>query len=93
MHNPLKFIIDFRSITPRIDVRSKNFQPLVLRHNVVVMDTFTAKNFLKVLQTNIKNFEKRFGKITKPEVLEKLEKESKKSKKKKSKKDMPSYFG
>ncbi|MBN2422902.1 DUF3467 domain-containing protein [Candidatus Woesearchaeota archaeon] len=93
IHNPLKFIIDFRSITPRIDVRNKDFQPIVLKHNVVVMDTYTAKNLLDILKTNITNYEKRFGKIKKPEALDVIEKEAKKSKKKTSKKEMPSYFG
>jgi hypothetical protein len=35
IHNPIKIILDFRSITPRIDVRNQDFQPLVLRHNVI----------------------------------------------------------
>ncbi|MBD3204496.1 DUF3467 domain-containing protein [Candidatus Woesearchaeota archaeon] len=93
MHNPLKFIFDFRSITPRIDIRNKDYQPLVLKHNIIKMDAYTAKNFLDVLKKNIKNYEKKFGKIKKPEVLEKLEKEKKDSDKSDSKKDMPTYFG
>ena len=35
--NPLKITFDFRSITPRVDVRNQEFQTLVLRHNVVTM--------------------------------------------------------
>ncbi len=81
IHNPLKIIFDFRSITPRVDVRNQEYQTLVLRHNVVVMDPFTAKNFLEILNKNVKNYEKQFGKIKKPEALKKLSKKSKTSKK------------
>ena len=45
IHNPLRIILDFRSITPRVDIRSQEYQTLVLRHNVVLMDPYTAKNF------------------------------------------------
>ena len=91
IHNPLKIILDFRSITPRIDVRNQEFQPLILRHNVVLMDPFTAKTFSEILQKNIDNYEKQFGKITKPKPLQKMEK--KRKKKAKGKADTPSYFG
>jgi hypothetical protein len=87
--NPLKISFDFRSVTPRVDVRNQEYQTLVLRHNVVTMDPYTAKKFLDILQKNLKNYEKRFGKIEKPDALKKLEKKSKK----KSKKEYPVYFG
>ncbi|MBU0757183.1 MAG: DUF3467 domain-containing protein [Nanoarchaeota archaeon] len=94
MHNPLKFILDFRSITPRIDIRNKKFQPLVLRHNVITMDVYTAKYFAKALNDNIKGYEKKYGKINKPDALLAMEKESKKNNKKsKTKKDTPTYLG
>ncbi len=93
IHNPLKIIFDFRSITPRVDVRNQEYQTLVLKHNVVVMDPFTAKNFMEILQKNIKNYEKQFGKIDKPEQLKKLEKNSKKQSKKKKEAPAPTYFG
>ena len=92
IHNPLKIIMDFRSITPRIDVRNQEFQPLVLRHNVIVMDPWTAKNMLDLLKKNISNYEKQFEKITKPGPLKKVEKKASK-KSKSSKKDAPTYFG
>lgn len=91
IHNPLKIIIDFRSVTPRIDIRNQEYQPLVLRHNVVMMDPYTAKTFLDILTKNLTNYERQFGKITKPKQLIKAEKKSKK--KKSSKKETPTYFG
>ncbi|MBT3720705.1 DUF3467 domain-containing protein [archaeon] len=91
IHNPLKFIFDFRSITPRVDVRNQEYQTLVLNHNVVVMDPFTAKSISEILKKNIKNYEKKFGKIDKPNALKKIEKESKSAKK--GKKIAPNYFG
>ena len=91
IHNPLKLILDFRSITPRVDVRNQEYQTLVLKHNVVVMDPFTAKSFMNILQQNIKNYEKQFGKINKPSPLKKLEKEKKK--KSSGKEESPTYFG
>ena len=91
MHNPLKIILDFRSITPRIDVRNQEFQPIVLRHNTVIMDPFTAKTFFNLLKKNLANYEKQFGKIKKPEQLKMSEKKGKKKVKKSNK--APTYFG
>ena len=78
IHNPLKIMLDFRSITPRIDVRNQEFQPLVLKHNVIMMDPYSAKNLLELLKKNLGEYEKQFGKITKPEALKRMEKNSRK---------------
>ena len=91
IHNPLKIILDFRSITPRVDVRNQEYQTLVLKHNTIIMDPFTAKSFSEILTKNIKNYEKQFGKITKPEQLVKMEKKKKKTAK--GKVESPTYFG
>ena len=82
IHNPLKIILDFRSITPRIDVRNQEF---------VIMDPFTEKTFSDLLKKNLDNYEKQFGKIKRPEQLKKSEKKGKKKTKGKSK--APTYFG
>jgi len=92
IHNPLKIIFDFRSITPRVDIRNNEYQTLVLEHNVITMDPFVAKKMLDLLKNNIKNFEKEFGKIEQPESIKKLEAESK-TNKTKSVKHSPTYFG
>ena len=94
IHNPLKIIMDFRSITPRVDVRNQEYQTLVLRHNVVVMDPFTAKSFSDILLENIKNYEKQFGKISQPKQLKKMQQQKKDGvAKTKSPSPSPSYFG
>jgi hypothetical protein len=90
IHNPLKIIMDFRSITPRVDVRNQEYQTLVLRHNVVVMDPFTAKSLSEILAGNIKNYEKQFGKIEQPKQLKKVQQ---KKKDKAAKAESPTYFG
>lgn len=91
MHNPLKIMFDFRSVTPRIDIRNQEFQPIVIRHNVIMMDPYTAKTFLDLLKQNIANYEKQFGKITKPEALKKIEQKSKKEDVKQD--NTPAYLG
>ncbi len=93
IHNPLKIVLDFRSVTPRVDVRNQDYQPIVIRHNVITMDPHTAKSFFGILEENIKNYEKQFGKIEKPEPLKKLEKKNKKKSKKGGTKTPPTYFG
>lgn len=93
IHNPLRIMLDFRSITPRLDIRNQEFQPLVLKHNLVMMDPYTAKTFSDILKQNILNYEKQFGKILKPEALKKLEKKNKKNAKKPNLEKAPAYLG
>ncbi len=78
IHNPLKIMLDFRSVTPRVDIRNQEFQPLVIKHNVIMMDPYTAKTFLDIFKQNIANYEKQFGKIVKPDALKRMEKKNKK---------------
>ncbi len=98
IHTPLKVFLDFKNTTPRVDVRNNQFQPLVTKHNVIVMDPYLAKELIAVLSENLKNYEKKFGKISKPESLEKAQKEAKKLANKSSKANTtrnvsPVYFG
>lgn len=93
VHNPLKFILDFKNITPRIDIRNKDFQPLVLKHNAIVLDPWTVKSFAEALNENIKNYEAKFGKIKTPKPIEIMNKEAKIGTAKGKKEDMPSYLG
>jgi len=79
IHNPTKLILDFKSVTPRFDVRNNEFQPIVIKHNVVVMDLHLAKNFLASLKENLANYEKQFGKIEQPKALKKAVKKAKQS--------------
>jgi hypothetical protein len=76
-HSPIRFIVDFKSITPRLDVH--NHPPRhVLKHNIIKIDPFLAKDFLEVLKKNIEKFEKHYGKISKPKAIEKAQEEAKK---------------
>jgi len=90
--SPMQFIFDFRCITPRIDARSSG-ATLALKHNVVMMEPYHAKQFLGILSRVLKRYESEFGKIDKPNSLKKFEK---KKTKKKSEKEIPkaqNYFG
>ncbi len=92
IHNPLKIMLDFRSITPRVDVRNQDFQPLVLKHNLIMMDPYTAKTFIDAMRQNMANYEKQFGKIKKPEALRRMEKQNSKKANQKPEK-APAYLG
>ena len=89
--NPTQFILDFKSITPRIDMRNKEGHSLVVRHNVIMMDPFQAKGLMDLMKRVLDDYEKRFGKIEKPKQLAKMEKKNKTEKKEKT--IAPSYFG
>ena len=93
--NPLQFVFDFKSVTPRIDPRSKDRASIVLRHNVVLIDPYHAKRVYGLLGEVIKKYEKEFGKIEKPKALKVMDKKKKKGDKKKDyveKLVVPSYI-
>jgi len=95
IHNPTKFILDFKSVTPRFDIRNNEFQPIAVKHNVVMMDLHLGKNFLASLKENLANYEKQFGKIEEPKAIKKAVKNAKlNSKGFETKSDMaPTYMG
>ncbi len=76
-HSPVRFVVDFKGISPRMDIAS---QPprMIIRHNVVLLDPHFVKDLLQVLKDNIAKYEKKFGEIKKPEALEKHEAEIRK---------------
>ncbi|MBD3354391.1 DUF3467 domain-containing protein [Candidatus Woesearchaeota archaeon] len=94
--NPTQFTLDFRCITPRTDPRSQN-PSLTLKHNVVMVDPWHAKEIHRVLDNVIKKYEEKFGKIKKPKAVEKHHKEMKKQKKQREKTEekteAPNYLG
>lgn len=92
--SPTQFIFDFRCVTPRIDARSPT-ATIALKHNVIMIEPYHAKQFLNILSKVVKKYESEFGKIEKPASLEKAEKKKKKIKKTKEGKtiESPSYFG
>ncbi len=76
--NPLQFVFDFKSVTPRVDPRSKERASIVLKHNVILVDPYHAKRVYGLLGDVLKKYEKEFGKIEKPAALKIIEKKSKK---------------
>ncbi|MGM5482160.1 MAG: DUF3467 domain-containing protein [Nanobdellota archaeon] len=92
-YNPSQFVLDFKSITPRVDMRSKDTPVLSVKHNVVLMDPYHIKRLHKMLGDVIKSYEKNYAKIKKPEAIAKAEKDSKKTKKPDKKATVPNYLG
>ena len=75
IHNPSKFILDFKQATPRVDqIGDKDRQSIVVKHKPIMMDVEFAKNFLKTLEASIKKYEKQFGKIKASKRMEKQKK-------------------
>ena len=93
-YNPLQIILDFKTVTPRVDIRSKQGPIINIKHNVIMIDPFHAKRMLGLLSKVISDFEKDFGKINKPKAVEKMEKKMK-AKISTDKKTIsaPTYFG
>lgn len=94
VHQPDKFIIDFKGIYPQFTPDNK--PQMVAAHKVVLLEPFAAKEFVKTLSENIKKYEDKYGKIKVPSAVEKAKKESRKAgKKKKGKAEphRPSYMG
>lgn len=92
---PTQFALDFKNISPRVDLRnqdgSRNF---VLKHNVVLIEPFQMKQFATVLNDALLRYEKEFGQIQIPAALKKAEIEAKlEQNKQKNTHEVPSYFG
>lgn len=77
-HNPKKFILDFQQMTPRFSKvgTEKPQHHMILEHNAIMIDPDVAKEFLRILEENIKNYEKNFGEIK----IKKIKKEKKEEK-------------
>src|SRR3989339_1507195 len=93
--NPLQFVFDFKSVTPRVDPRSRDRASIVLKHNVILVDPYHAKRVHELLGNVLKKYEKEFGKIEKPASLQIAEKKNKREAKKiksKEKIETPSYI-
>jgi hypothetical protein len=92
--NPTQFVLDFKNVTPRVDPRSHEAPLISIKHNVILLEPYHTKKIIEFLSKRIKDYEKEFGKIEKPEALKALEKNRKKQVE--SRKDhvqTPSYFG
>ncbi len=98
--NPLQFSIDFRTITPRNDLRSKPGVPsLQVMHNVVMVEPWHMVQLRDLLSRMVDAYEKEFGAIKKPKAVEAFEKKRKKSPEEKDSEvsdastEVPTYFG
>ena len=92
--NPTQFIFDFKCVTPRVDIRSKEVPCITIDHSVVMAEPYHAKKISELLSKIVKKYEKEFGKIEKPKQLEKIEKKRKKEGNEDTKEKVaPSYFG
>jgi hypothetical protein len=93
--NPTQFIFDFRCITPRIDPRSREIPFIALKHNVIMVDPWHAKEILRILNNSVQKFEEQFGTIEQPKAVQKYLKDAKKMQKKEPSLETqtPSYFG
>jgi len=92
-YNPLQFTLDFKQITPRVDMRSKQGPVINIKHNVVMIDPYHAKRMLNLLAKVVEDYEKDFGKIEKPKAIDKAEKKMKKREGDKKTIAAPTYFG
>ena len=86
---PQRFVLDFKTITPRNDVRGNVVH---IKHNVGVLEPYTLKNFLEILNRVIRDYEKKFGVIKKSKSLDIAEKITKEMNKKATVK-APEYTG
>lgn len=91
-HQPDKFILDFKGVFPQFTPDNQMLH--VANHRIILLDPYHAKEFLKILKNNLDNYEKKFGKIKKPEQIKKAKKEAKKIKKNNiTKTKRPEYMG
>ena len=91
--NPLQFIFDFKCVTPRVDVRSKQAPSIHIKHNVVMMDPFHVKRMLELLSKVMSDYEKEYGDVKKPKSVEKMEKKISAQHIDEKTVSVPSYFG
>lgn len=92
--NPTQFFMDFKNVSPRVDLRSKEGELHInIKHSVATFDPYHAKQVMELLSTAVENYEKEFGKIEKPKAVEKIEKQAKEAGEQKSVEKAPIYFG
>jgi hypothetical protein len=93
--SPAEFTFDFKSLANIQDVPNQN--TMLMKHSVVLMAPHHVKAFSEILAKVVKDFEKNFGKIEKPNAIEKAEKMMKKQQEKISSattsEKSESYFG
>lgn len=94
--NPEQIFLDFKSVTPRVDVRSEREGPVIcVKHNVVMVTPYHAKRIKELLGEMLDKYEKEFGIIEKSQAIKKVEKNMEKQKRnvKVKKDESSSYLG
>ncbi|MBW2995941.1 DUF3467 domain-containing protein [Candidatus Woesearchaeota archaeon] len=92
--NPTQFIFDFRCVTPRTDPRTKEAPYVSMKHNVVMVEPWHAKEILRVLSNVVNKYEEKYGKIEQPKAVKKHLKEAQKQQKETTEETKaPSYLG
>lgn len=79
-YNPTEFTLDFKCVANVQDVPGQG--SIIMKHTVVLLSPHHLKSFYDVLGKVIKDYEKSFGEIKKPAVLDKAEKIMKKQQEK-----------
>lgn len=96
-HFPTQFFIDFRTVSPRLDLApNKVMQRRHVRHTVLVLEPYMMKELLGSVEKNIKKYEETFGKLKEPEALKKAKKMAKNREKNEHIEPVtgkPAYFG
>ncbi|MEM4637463.1 MAG: DUF3467 domain-containing protein [Candidatus Woesearchaeota archaeon] len=93
---PAQFALDFKNISPRIDMRNQDgSKTFVMKHNVILVEPYQIKQFAKVLNDAISRYEMEYGTIDLPQAIRKAEQELQKviQKQETTSHDVPSYFG
>ena len=80
-----KFIIDFKNITPQIEL--EGIMNTIVNHKAVILDVYIMKELFSIMNDNIKTYENTFGKIDDKKIKEKLNKFKEKTK------DKENYIG
>ena len=91
IHQPEKFIIDFKGISTQSTPEGK--PTLIINHRAILLEPYIAKGFLDALSGNIKKYEEKFGKIKIPDSIEKAKKEMDMQKPEETSTKSPSYMG
>jgi hypothetical protein len=91
--NPTQFMLDFKSVTPRVDARSQEGSVISLKHNVIMLEPYHMKKLHELMGQLMKKYEEEFGKISKPKAIEAFEKKHKQLSTRVDKTQGPSYFG
>ena len=88
-HTPTEFFIDFRLVYPQF--APDNTQTMMVIHKTILFEPHHLKDVLKIIEENIKRYEKEYGKIKTPDAVKRAKKKKAKSRILTS--SVPDYLG